>query len=113
MLRSNHMHKSVAVFLVLMVFIAVANSLAVVRVGHAAMGPVIAETVCHSVPSASSIPAKDDFKPPKHSFVDYDIFFTCVEFKPMDRPIVSHTAPDVGSKALSGALSEILIPPKI
>lgn len=113
MLRSNRVHTSIAVFLVVMVFVTMANFLAAARVSHAFSGPAVAGTVCDSAHPGSSVPEKDDFKPPKQSFVDYDIFFTCAAFKPTNRHSASCSAPDIGSKALSGALAEILIPPKI
>lgn len=113
MLRSCHIPKAIAVFLVLMVFVTMVNSLAGVRASHASPGPVVSVTVCQSVPSGSSIPVKDDFKPPKQSFVDYDIFFSCVALKPINRPEASFHTADSGIRALSGVLPEILIPPKI
>lgn len=113
MLRINKIHKSISVFLVLMVFVTMANTLASVRVSHAFPEPVVAGTVCLESSPASSVPVKDDFKPPKNSFVDYDIFFSCVAFKPMNRPFAASYTTDTGSRALSGAVPEILIPPKI
>jgi len=113
MLSRNLIHKAGTAFLILMVFVTMLNVLAASRTSHAASGPIIAGTACHAGAPESGIPDKDDFKPPKHSFVDYDIFFSCSAFKPMNRPVTSISFQDTGNRALSGALSEILIPPKI
>lgn len=113
MLRSNTLKKSVGVFLILLVFVTMANSLAAARVMPASAGPAAVETICHGVSHDSANPDRGDFKPPKQSFVDYDIFFTCTGFKPTTRHSASFSVPDIGRKALSGALDEILIPPKI
>lgn len=113
MLRSYNIPKAIAVFLVMVVFMTMVNSLAASRASHASPGPVLTVTVSQSVTPESSIPVKDDFKPPKQSFVDYDIFFSCVELKPMNRPEATFHNADSGTRALSGVLPEILIPPKI
>lgn len=96
-----------------MVFMTMANALAAVRTGHAATGTVSAGTVCCEALPVSSLPDKGDFKPPKNSFVDYDIFFSCAALKPMSRQVASLPAPGPGNGAPSDTFSEILIPPKI
>lgn len=113
MLRSIRIHKSIAVLLVLMVFVAMANAFVSDRTGHASSGPVVAGAVFGAIPPASSVPDKEDFKPPKHSFVDYDIFFSCVAMKPMNRQVAQLAAPAPGNGAPAETFSEILIPPKI
>lgn len=113
MLIKNLIHKAGTAFLILMVFVTMLNVVVTARTSHAASEPVIADTICHAGAPESGVPDRDDFKPPKHSFVDYDIFFSCSAFKPMNRSVVSLPALDIGSRPFPGTWPEILIPPKI
>ena len=52
-----------------------------------------------------------DFKPPKHSFIDYSTFFAPNNFLPAYNPVVSRLLPHELFQALQKVYLEISVPP--
>ena len=52
-----------------------------------------------------------DFKPPKHSFIDYSTFFAPNIFLPIYSPVVSRLLPHEPVRALQKVYLEISVPP--
>jgi len=52
-----------------------------------------------------------DFKPPKHSFIDYSTFFAPKSFLPIYNPVVSRLLPHEPFRALQKVYLEINVPP--
>ncbi len=52
-----------------------------------------------------------DFKPPKHSFIDYSTFFAPNNFPPIYNPVVSRLLPHEPFRALQKVYLEICVPP--
>lgn len=52
-----------------------------------------------------------DFKPPKHSFIDYSTFFAPKSFFPIYNPVVSRLLPHEPFRALQKVYLEISVPP--
>jgi hypothetical protein len=52
-----------------------------------------------------------DFKPPKHSFIDYSIFFVSSNFLPAYNPVVSRLLPHKPFQALQNVYLDISVPP--
>lgn len=54
---------------------------------------------------------RDDFKPPKHSFIDYSAFFSPHYFLPVYNPVVSKLLPHEPFRTLQKVYFEINVPP--
>ena len=52
-----------------------------------------------------------DFKPPKHSFIDYSTFFAPNNFLPAYNPVVSRLLPHEPFQALQKVYLDISVPP--
>ena len=73
------------------------------------------QTVC-TTPLATGIDGHGethlgDFKPPKHSFIDYSTFFAPNNFLPAYNPVVSRLLPHEPFQALQKVYLDISVPP--
>lgn len=99
--------------MMLIVFATIIKSTSFAKDLNASSGTNISQALFQAAPVDTGNTDMGDFKPPKQSFVDYDIFFSCTSFKPLNPPHDSLLAIPLDSQAVPGAWPDILIPPKI
>jgi hypothetical protein len=109
----TYLKRQIAVFLLLMVVLTMVNSFAMAKATPLAMGANLSGTAFHSEPFEADSPDMSDFKPPKNSFIDYDMFFSCSACSPQTRTADTQSVTDPDSRTIPGAWPEILVPPKI
>jgi len=105
--------KIVTVFMIMIVFVTIMKSFAIakeMRVDHKSN---FSPSICQTETADFGKTDMDDFNPPKQSFVDYDMFFSCATLIPLNLPHDSLLAVPLRSLAIPDNWPEILIPPKI
>jgi len=113
MFRNVTFKKFAAVFMMLIVFVAIMKSTSFAKEMNVSSGTNISQALYQADPVDTGKAAMGDFKPPKHSFVDYDFFFSCSSFIPLNPPHDSLLAIPPDTQAVPGAWPDIVIPPKI
>jgi len=98
--------------MVLIVFMTMMN-FTIAKGTMVAHGTNLSEAISQLDTSVSGKAATGDFKPPKSSFVDYDTFFSCSVFIPLNQHGVSPPFADIKFRAVPGIWPDIPVPPKI
>jgi hypothetical protein len=110
----NTSHKKIAaVLMMLIVFVIIMKSTSFAKEMSVSSGTNISQALYQADPVDTAKTAMGDFKPPKHSFVDYDFFFSCSTFIPLNPPHDSLLVIPLDTQAVPGAWLDIFIPPKI
>ncbi|MRR07647.1 MAG: hypothetical protein EG828_12065 [Deltaproteobacteria bacterium] len=113
MVRNISCKKIAAVLMMLIVFAAIMKSTAFAKELKVSFGTNISQALYQADPVDTGKTDMGDFKPPKQSFVDYDFFFSCTSFKPLNPPHDSLLAMPPDTQSVLGAWPDIFIPPKI
>ena len=99
--------------MMLIVFVTIMKSTSFAKEMNVSSGTNISQALHQADPVDTGKTAMGDFKPPKQSFVDYDFFFSCSSFKPLNPPHDSLLTIPPDTRAVPGAWPDIFIPPKI
>jgi hypothetical protein len=99
--------------MMLIVFAAIMKSTSFAKEVSVSSGTNISQALYQADPLDTDKNAMGDFKPPKQSFVDYDFFFSCSSFNPLNPPHDSLLAMTPDTQAVPGSWLDIFIPPKI
>lgn len=113
MFRNVTCKKFAAVLMMLIVFVAIMKSTTFAKELKVSSGTNISQALYQADPVDTGKAATNDFKPPKQSFVDYDFFFSCSSFKPLNPLHDSLLAIPPDTQSVPGAWPDIFIPPKI
>jgi len=113
MFRNISCKKIAAVLMMLIVFATIMKSTSFAKELKVSSGTNISQALYEADPVDTGKTDMGDFKPPKQSFVDYDFFFSCSAFIPLNSPSISLLFVPPGSRAIPGTWPDILIPPKI
>jgi hypothetical protein len=105
--------KFVTVFMLMIVFVIMMKSFAIAKDMGVDHNMKFSHSICQTETEDFGKTAMDDFKPPKQSFVDYDIFFSSATLIPLNQPHDSLLAVHLCLLATPDSWQEILIPPKI
>jgi len=113
MLINTPHKKFAAVLMMLIIIVAIMKSTSFAKEMNVSSGANISQAIYQADPVDTGNTALGDFKPPKQSFVDYDFFFSCSSFIPLNPPHDSLLAVHLETQAVPVAWLDIFIPPKI